>query len=159
MISNRTKNLDDSTTRQVRTNTTESGHKEASTHILLIPGFALLAGSIALAVRTGTPWWLVLTGFVGPDLAFVLAVGQEHVAPRRIPRRVVAPYNLLHRSVIPVLVLLLSVVLHSAPTAVVAISWIAHILVDRAVGFGLRDRQGAIIPPKHIHRRYRSDRQ
>jgi hypothetical protein len=127
--------------------------KHTSNPVLLVPAFAVLAAAVVLAVRASAPWWFVLAGLVGPDLTFVFAIGAPKTAPRLVPRRVVVPYNLLHRPVPPVLMLVASAVLQSAPLAVVAISWVTHILMDRGVGFGLRDHNGAIIPPKRFNER------
>ncbi len=151
MTSKHNNTFHDVTSNEVGAELAATGRTSASRPFLLIPGLAVLTGVIALAVRTGTPWWLVLVGFAAPDLAFVLAIGQENGAPGRIPRSAIAFYNMLHRTFTPLLVLLISALLHSAPAAIIALSWFVHILVDRAAGFGLRDRQGTIIPPKRIH--------
>lgn len=151
MTSKHNNTFHEATSNEVGAELAATGRTSASRPFILIPGLAVLTGAIAMAVRTGTPWWLVLVGFAAPDLAFVLAIAQENGAPGRIPRSAITSYNMLHRTFTPLLVLLILAQLHSAPTAIIALSWYAHILVDRAAGFGLRDRQGAIIPPKRIH--------
>ena len=59
----------------------------------------------------------------------------------------------LHGTFTPVPVVLVSALLHSAPTAIFALSYFANILVARAASFGPRDQKGAIIPPKRINSR------
>lgn len=63
---------------------------------LVAAAVAVLAAAVALAITTGAPWWLVAGGLVGPDLAFLAALGGRPDAPGLMPRRAVRPYNLLH---------------------------------------------------------------
>ena len=94
--------------------------KHSSNTVLLLPVLAVLVAASVLAVHTGTPWWLVLGGFAGPDLALALGIGHAQATPGLLPGRAVVPYNLLHRPVTPVLALVAAAVLHSAPLGVVA---------------------------------------
>ena len=98
---------------------------------------------------------LVATGigfFVLPDLAFFVAAGEPH-AQGRLPRRTVPVYNALHRLWTAVILTVATgwLVSLSAEPSVVAVvgfvgglSWIAHIAIDRALGFGLRNPDGSL---------------
>ncbi len=123
---------------------TIAGHQVRATGVLA--AFAVLGASITLAVATGAPWWLIAVGVVGPDLSFLAAIGQAPDAPGLMPRRAVVPYNLVHHPAGPVALLALAAIAMSAPAAVLAISWASHIVWDRAVGYGLRARDGSMIP-------------
>lgn len=87
-------------------------------------------------------------GLIGPDLAFLAGIGQQ-AGHGLLPRRAVGVYNLVHRPWLP-LVLVLVVSLdgqtnaQAAPYFVAGLGWLAHITMDRAAGFRLRDRDGSI---------------
>jgi hypothetical protein len=102
---------------------------------------------------------IVLFGLL-PDLTLILGIGQRH-EPGQLPARAVGPYNVAHRLVIPIalialalLGLLVARLLNDDPDAfeaarripllvyVAGISWLAHIALDRAFGFGLRTPDG-----------------
>jgi uncharacterized protein DUF4260 len=103
---------------------------------------ALLAAIVVELARHGTGYWQVALLAIAPDLALFagisagLAKGQ--LAPRAVPL-----YNTLHRYWGPL-------VLGSLAAASVipfgwlpgALAWALHISLDRAVGYGLRTRDG-----------------
>ena len=86
--------------------------------------------------------------FVVPDLTFLIGAGQP--APKgALPTRAVPWYNLMHRMWIPLL-LTSFVGVALAPLTPVALagfigglSWMAHIALDRAAGYGLRNPDGS----------------
>jgi hypothetical protein len=127
-----------------------TGRTSASRPFLLIQGF----GSAHRCHRVGRWYRRTLVARTrrvrGPRSCVRSGHRAGNGAPGRIPRSAIASYNMLHRTFTALLVLLVSALLHFVPTAIIALSWFAHILVDRAAGFGLRDRQAAIIPPKRI---------
>jgi hypothetical protein len=103
---------------------------------------ALLGSAIALAAATGATWPWVVAGAAGPDVALSLGIGRGlergQLHPRAVPL-----YNALHHPAGPVTVLALCAagVLGAGPAAG-ALAWGAHILMDRAAGYGLRTRDG-----------------
>jgi hypothetical protein len=112
-------------------------------------GYAALAvvlvGLIVLVyARETVGWWPVVAFGLGPDLALLLGAGRglEHgqLHPRAVPL-----YNLLHRFWGP-LALGVVALAASLPAAwlVGALAWGTHIAVDRAVGYGLRSRDGFV---------------
>jgi hypothetical protein len=80
---------------------------------------------------------------VAPDLTMLVGAsegGNGRLSPRAVPY-----YNAMHRPWIPLAVL----VVYSAgglgtwvPLFVGALGWLAHIALDRAFGYGLRERDG-----------------
>ncbi|ADB50026.1 DUF4260 family protein [Conexibacter woesei] len=101
----------------------------------------LLAFALFEIVKHGA-WLPGLAGLLGPDLALLagagagLARGQLH--PRAVPL-----YNALHRWW-PALALTLIALPDPVPLSlfIAGVAWCAHIAVDRACGYGLRDHEG-----------------
>jgi hypothetical protein len=114
-----------------------------------IVGLLLLAAAIAeIVLHGGATIWTALLGLVGPDFAFFVGIGRPH-EPGRLPRLAVPVYNLLHRPWLPLIVLVVVTVdgqtnAQAAPYFVGALAWLAHIALDRALGFNLRARDGSI---------------
>ena len=128
--------------------------------VWLVFGVVLAAFAIfEVIVHDLGPVPIVLFGLL-PDLTFIFGIGQVHERGQ-LPPRAVRPYNLAHRLVIPValiglalLGLLTARLLNDEPAAfeaarrlpllvyVAGISWLAHLALDRAFGFGLRTPDG-----------------
>ncbi|TIO51570.1 MAG: DUF4260 family protein [Mesorhizobium sp.] len=88
------------------------------------------AAAIVFYKMTGVSWWLLALLILAPDLSML-----GYLAG---PRVGAASYNALHILIAP-LVLALAGVLFGAPiTTAVALIWIAHIAIDRALGYGLK---------------------
>lgn len=86
--------------------------------------------------------------FVLPDLTFLVGVGQP-VEKGYLPTRAVPYYNAMHRF-LPPLLLTLIVGVGLAPLEpaglvlfVAGLSWMAHVALDRAAGYGLRNPDGS----------------
>lgn len=81
---------------------------------------------------------------IAPDLTMVIgagAAGDGKLSPKAVPY-----YNIVHRPWIPLAVL----VAYSVgglgdwvPLFTAGLGWLAHIAVDRAFGYGLRERDGS----------------
>ena len=109
--------------------------------------YTALAAALLVAVvleigRHGTGYWQLAAFGLGPDLALLfgaaagLEKGQLH--PRAVPL-----YNLLHRYWLAVaLAVLAAFGLVPFGFFVGALVWALHISFDRAVGYGLRTRDG-----------------
>jgi hypothetical protein len=86
--------------------------------------------------------------FIAPDLTFLVGIGQP-VEKGNLARRAVPWYNAMHRMWVPFT--LTSVIgLALAPLALVplaafigGLAWMAHIALDRAAGYGLRNPDGS----------------
>ena len=104
---------------------------------------ALLIAVIVVEIgRLGGGYGQLAAFGLGPDLALVLGAGTGLARGQLHPRAVTA-YNLLHRFWGPAALgaLTLAGVL---PTAFLlgALAWTLHVALDRAVGYGLRTRDG-----------------
>lgn len=93
-------------------------------------------------------WAVAAFGFfIAPDLTFVIGIG-EPVEKGRLPRRVVPWYNAVHRmwvaSAFTAAVGGATVLTPLPPVLLVGgVSWMAHIALDRAAGYGLRNADGS----------------
>jgi hypothetical protein len=93
-------------------------------------GVAVAASATILYFHAGYPWWLFLALILAPDLSLVgFAAG---------PRVGAATYDAAHTYVLPAALTVVGVVTETDAAAQVGLVWLAHIGVDRAVGYGLR---------------------
>jgi hypothetical protein len=103
-------------------------------------GLALLGLAILEVARHGVGLWQLLAFAAAPDAALFVGIGANldrgQLHPRAVPL-----YNALHRFGGPAL-LAASAFWTGTPWLVAALAWAAHIAFDRALGYGLRDRQG-----------------
>lgn len=98
--------------------------------LLRMEGAVLALVAVALFARTGTTWWLFALLLLAPDLGLL-----GYLAG---PRVGAASYNLTHALVLPGLVGAGGWWIGSSTAVAVALIWIAHIGVDRVVGYGLK---------------------
>ena len=86
--------------------------------------------------------------FVAPDLTFLIGAGQP-VAHGHIATNAVPWYNAMHRMSLPLAltsavgILLAPLSLGTLALFVGGLSWMAHIALDRAAGYGLRNPDGS----------------
>jgi hypothetical protein len=105
-------------------------------------GALLLAAAVLEAVKHGTGYWQLAVFGLGPDLALFYGVGAG-LAKGQLHPRAVGLYNLLHRFWGPLaLATLAAFGLISVGFFIGALAWGSHIALDRAVGYGLRTRDG-----------------
>ncbi len=90
---------------------------------------AVLALSLATYIHLGGPAWPWLL-FLAPDLSILTY--------RFGPRTGAVFYNLAHTTFVPVLLGALGLFLHSEALELAAMIWMAHIGMDRLLGFGLK---------------------
>ena len=95
---------------------------------------ALLTASIVAITHDGHLWQFFVFG-AAPDLALFAGVGSG-LAKGQLDPRAVPLYNALHRVPGPIILAFVPGFL------VAALAWALHIAVDRAVGYGLRSRDG-----------------
>jgi len=98
--------------------------------LLHAEGLAVAAAAVTLYFHEGYEWWLLLVLALAPDLA---AIG--YLAGRRTGA---VTYDLAHTYVSPVLLATAGVVWSSDSALKLALIWLTHIGVDRAVGYGLK---------------------
>jgi uncharacterized protein DUF4260 len=107
-----------------------------------VAALALLGAAIAVAVAEDTGWWQLGVFVIAPDIALIAGVGpgleRGQLHPRAVPL-----YNALHRFVGPLVLAALALAgLLGAGWLVGALAWGFHVAVDRAIGYGLRTREG-----------------
>ena len=86
--------------------------------------------TVVFYASVGVSWWLFGLLILAPDLSML-----GYLAG---PRVGAIAYNALHILVVPVLLLLAGHMSGNAAAMAVALIWIAHIAIDRALGYGLK---------------------
>ena len=98
--------------------------------LLRLEGLAIGAGAVVLYADGDHSWWLFALLILAPDLSFL-----GYLAGSRLGA---AAYNLLHNLVLPVALGTAAVLADSEASLAVALIWLAHIGVDRLIGYGLK---------------------
>ena len=114
-------------------------------HLWLVPGLgvALYANAQASTFHVGLVTLLAF-GIV-PHLTVLLGIGQSHARGQLAPRAVPL-FNAMHHPAAPLAVLGLAAVGVLAPFWLVgALVWLSHIVVDWAMGNGLRSADGYLL--------------
>ncbi len=97
-------------------------------------GLVALVACVALYARLGNGWLLFAVLLLAPDLAMLGYL--------RGPAVGAAVYNVVHSYVLPALLFAAGWLGDSALAVALSLIWAAHIGMDRALGFGLKDRAG-----------------
>jgi hypothetical protein len=102
----------------------------------------LLAAIVFELVRHGSGYWQLAAFGLGPDLALFFGAG-ANLEKGQLHARAVLAYNLLHRYWLPLGVIALAA-FDAVPFGffVGGLAWCFHISLDRALGYGLRTRDG-----------------
>jgi hypothetical protein len=108
----------------------------------LVSGVALLTAAVIAAVVWHTGLSSVLVFALLPDIALLAGIGGGQQEPGQLPRRAVPVYNLLHNPVVPAVLLVVAAAGLGSYWVVAAITWAAHIALDRGLGYGLRSKDG-----------------
>ncbi|HEU6444598.1 MAG TPA: DUF4260 domain-containing protein [Gaiellaceae bacterium] len=98
--------------------------------LLRLEGLALGVAAVLLYADGDHSWWLFALLILAPDVSFLVYLGG--------PRLGGAAYNLLHNLVFPIALGTAGVLADSEPAAAVSLIWLAHIGVDRLLGYGLK---------------------
>ena len=104
-------------------------------------GFIAAGLAIAVVVTEHASWWQLVVFAIAPDLSFLAGMGGE-LARGQLHPRAVPIYNAVHRYWAPVVLVAVTLVLHSPEWLAAGLAWIAHISFDRSLGFGLRTPEG-----------------
>ena len=102
--------------------------------MLRLEGLALFAGMTLLYAVWGGSWWVYVFLFLVPDLSFA-----AYLAGPRVGAFV---YNTAHSYMAPMSLMTTGFALDSPLTLSIALIWLAHIGIDRALGYGLKYREG-----------------
>ncbi|MDX8444169.1 DUF4260 domain-containing protein [Mesorhizobium captivum] len=91
---------------------------------------AAAVAAIVFYKMTGVSWWLFALLILAPDLSML-----GYLAGPRIGA---IAYNALHILIVPLVLALVGVLFSGPVTSAVALIWVAHIAIDRALGYGLK---------------------
>jgi len=110
--------------------------------LLRLEGVALALVAVFAYAKLGASWWLFAVAVIAPDLSMA-----GYLAGTRIGS---IAYNAFHITLGPLLLALAGFLLPQFDMLAVALAWLCHIGVDRAVGFGLKYKVG--FPFTHLGR-------
>ncbi len=97
---------------------------------LRVEGAAVLVAALVLYFDLGYEWWLLVLLLLAPDLSMLGFLAGQRVGA--------ASYDIAHLEALP-LALAVGGYLSDSDVAVkLALIWLAHIGMDRAVGYGLK---------------------
>jgi hypothetical protein len=102
--------------------------------LLRLEGLTLFAGMTLLYAVWGGSWWIYGILFLVPDLSFA-----AYLAGPRVGAIV---YNAAHSYMAPVTLMTAGFALASPLVLSIALIWLAHIGIDRALGYGLKYSTG-----------------
>lgn len=102
--------------------------------LLRCEGLALFLAACALYQLWGGSWWLFVVLFLAPDLSFLAyLIGARQGA---------IIYNAVHTTLVPIALMGIGSALAVPLLTSIAIIWLAHIGLDRALGYGLKYETG-----------------
>ena len=102
--------------------------------LLRIEGAGIFGGALGAYVWLGQPWWMFAVLILVPDLSMLgYAAG---------PRAGAVLYNAVHTLAGPLIALGLAAGLHQPGFAGLALIWLAHVGLDRMLGYGLKYGSG-----------------
>lgn len=104
--------------------------------VLAVVSLTALAGAIVLIGPVALALWLV------PDVALLLGINREFGDQGRLAPRAVPAYNALHALPGPFVLGAIAAVTANPFLAGLALVWLSHVTGDRAMGYGLRTREG-----------------
>ncbi len=102
--------------------------------LLRLEGLTLFAGMTLLYAVWGGSWWIYAILFLAPDLSFV-----AYLADARTGAMI---YNAAHSYMAPMTLMVTGLALASPLVLSIAMIWLAHIGIDRALGYGLKYSAG-----------------
>ena len=114
----------------------ETNQRSNTKTVLLerVEGFALLVASVILYAQSGSSWWLFALLLLAPDIAMLGYL--------RGPRVGAIAYNLMHTITFPLTLGLIGLGLANTLLMALGLIWLAHIGMDRAVGYGFKLETG-----------------
>jgi hypothetical protein len=117
------------------TPTTTAGAVTGGIRLMLrLEGLVLFAGMTLLYAVWGGSWWFYVILFLVPDISFLAYFSG--------PKFGAMIYNTMHTYLIPVPLMVTGFGLEAPLLLSIAIIWLAHIGIDRALGYGLKYSAG-----------------
>jgi hypothetical protein len=98
--------------------------------LLRLEGLVLFAAALALYLREDYSILLLVVLFLAPDLSFVGLAGGERIGA--------VAYDTAHTYVGPILLASVSLITEWTVGVELGLIWLAHIGIDRSLGYGLR---------------------
>ena len=102
--------------------------------LLRLEGLTLFAGMTLLYAVWGGSWWVYAILFLAPDLSFAAYLAG--------PRFGAVIYNAAHSYLAPMALNVTGFATNEPLILSIAMIWLAHIGIDRALGFGLKYNTG-----------------
>jgi hypothetical protein len=102
--------------------------------LLRLEGLAVFAGMTLLYAVWDGSWWVYAILFLVPDLSFL-----GYLAGPRVGAVV---YNAAHSYLAPMMLMVTGFSMASPLVLSIAMIWLAHIGIDRALGYGLKYKTG-----------------
>jgi hypothetical protein len=102
--------------------------------LLRLEGLTLFAGMVLLYAVWGGSWWVFALLFLVPDLSLAAYLAG--------PRTGAVVYNAAHSYLLPVPLMTAGFALPEPLILSIAMIWLAHIGIDRALGYGLKYEAG-----------------
>lgn len=109
---------------------TPAGNSNAVVWILRLEGGIVFALAIAAYVHLGASWWLFAVLILAPDLGALGYLRDERTGAWT--------YNLLHTYIGPAILASIGYVAAWPILYALAAIWVAHIGIDRLLGYGLK---------------------
>lgn len=104
-------------------------------------GLTAVVLAIVVVVTGHSGLWQLLVFALAPDLSFIAGLGpgleRGQLHPRAVPF-----YNAVHRFWVPGLLVAIGLLAQSPGWLAAGLAWVAHIGLDRSLGFGLRTPEG-----------------
>jgi hypothetical protein len=97
---------------------------------LRLEAVTLVAGALIAYSTTDQPWWLIPLILLVPDVVMVGYLGGTRLGA--------ITYNLAHSAPLPAAVIALGWWRHEPLVLAFGLVWLAHIGMDRALGYGLK---------------------
>jgi Domain of unknown function (DUF4260) len=110
--------------------------------LLRLEGLTLFAGMTVLYAVWDGSWWVYAILFLVPDLSFAAYLAGPQVGA--------IVYNAAHSYLAPVTLMITGFAITSPLILSIAMIWLAHIGIDRALGYGLKYSSG--FPFTHLGR-------
>jgi hypothetical protein len=98
--------------------------------LLRLEGLALFSAMVSLYALWGGSWWVFAVLVLVPDISFAGYLAGPKVGA--------IAYNALHTAIGPIALTLVGFALAAPLTLSIALIWLAHIGIDRALGYGLK---------------------
>jgi len=116
-------------------------------HAILVPGLAIAIYANSVSSQHGLGLLPLLLFGILPHLTVLYGLGQRH-GRRQLAPRAVPAFNAMHHPLVPLALAALAATGLIGPFWLVgALAWLSHIVVDWALGDGMRGTDGFLLGP------------